>query len=566
MGVSPQRRAVRVAPMGPAGVRGRPGGSARRGDLPPGEPRASGQGGRAPGRSCPSGHARRDGLPHDDGERARRPRVGGGRDRGGGGDARPADVPADAAGRGGSGPWRAPAGNHRDRPGPHAHADAPRARGGRQVRRVLRGRVLDARARGSGDALEHVSRVRCDLRVLAGGRGDPALPGADRPRRPRGPRRALHERAGAVPSRRRPRAGVHRDPRARPRRDRAVGRRPQAAARPGPALTRVGFVRRGVPRPARARPRRDRRRPPPRGGRESGGRGRSRRDRGAGDRGARPAQPRRCPSRIRGDRRDHELHEHVEPRGDARRRPAGEEGRRGGPGDQAVGQDLPRPGIARGDRVPRCRRSHAVPGQARVLARRFRVHDVHRELRAAAGRGRGRRDGERPGRGRRPVGEPQLRGADPSARPSELPGVAAARGRLRPRRSRRGRPLEPAARRHGGRDRGVPARPVAVVRRGASGDRGVRLARAVRTRIRQDLRRGRALARAAHARGSRVRVGSELDLRAGATLLQRPRTRRPRSRSTSSVRAASSRLGTRSRPTTSRRREPSRWTHRPVAT
>ena len=39
--------------MGPAGVRGRPGGSARRGDLPPGEPRASGQGGRAPGRSRP---------------------------------------------------------------------------------------------------------------------------------------------------------------------------------------------------------------------------------------------------------------------------------------------------------------------------------------------------------------------------------------------------------------------------------------------------------------------------------------------------------------------------------
>ena len=74
----------------------------------------------------------------------------------------------------------------------------------------------------------------------------PCYLGADRPRGPRGPRRALHERAGAVPSRRRPRAGVHRDPRARPRRDRAVGRRPQAAARPGLALTR-GAVRRGVP-------------------------------------------------------------------------------------------------------------------------------------------------------------------------------------------------------------------------------------------------------------------------------------------------------------------------------
>ena len=67
------------------------------------------------------------------------------------------------------------------------------------------------------------------------------------------------------------------------------------------------------------------------------------------------------------------------------------------------------------------------------------------ELRAASGRGRGRRYRERPRRGRRPVGEPQLRGADPSAGSSELPRVAAARGRLRPRRSRRGRPLEPAA-------------------------------------------------------------------------------------------------------------------------
>ena len=60
--------------------------------------------------------------------------------------------------------------------------------------------------------------------------------------------------------------------RARPRRDRALGRRTETTAGSRPALARVGFVRRGVPRPARTRPRRDRGRPAPRGGRERGGR------------------------------------------------------------------------------------------------------------------------------------------------------------------------------------------------------------------------------------------------------------------------------------------------------
>ena len=163
---------------------------------------------------------------------------------------------------------RAPGRDDGDRPGPDAHPDAARARGGRKVRRVLRRRLLDARARGPRDAVEHVPRVRGHVRVLAGRRRDPALPPAHRSGRPGRSRRALHEGAGPVPARRRPRADLHRDRRARPRRDRTLGRRTEAAAGPRPALARVGFVRRGVPRPARARPRRDRGRPAPRGGRE----------------------------------------------------------------------------------------------------------------------------------------------------------------------------------------------------------------------------------------------------------------------------------------------------------
>ena len=212
------------------------------------------------------------------------------------------------------------------------------------------------------------------------------------------------------------------------------------------------------------------------------------------------------------------------------------------------------------------RRAHAVPRQARVLARGVRVHDVHRELRAAAGGGGGRRDRERPRRGRRALGQPQLRGPDPSAGPGELPRVAAARGRVRPRGPRRGRPVDRTARDVGGRDAGVPAGPVAHARGGPRGDRGVGLTRTVRARVRADLRRRRPLARPPHARGSGLRVGSELDLRARAAVLRGPRTDRRPNPPTSPARAASSRSGTRSRPITSRRRARSSRTRPPGGT
>ena len=89
--------------------------------------------------------------------------------------------------------------------------------------------------------------------------------------------------------------------------------------------------------------------------------------------------------RPRRDRGDHELHEHLEPLGDARRRPPREEGGRGGPRAQAVGQDVAGAGLDRRDRVPGARRARRVPGQARLQPRRLRLHDLHRELGTAAG-------------------------------------------------------------------------------------------------------------------------------------------------------------------------------------
>ena len=78
----------------------------------------------------------------------------------------------------------------------------------------------------------------------------------------RGDRVDLAERytkeQGMFRSRRRPRAGVQRGSRARPRRGRAVDGGAEASAGPRGVARRVGLVRRGVPRPHRARSEGDR--------------------------------------------------------------------------------------------------------------------------------------------------------------------------------------------------------------------------------------------------------------------------------------------------------------------
>ena len=59
--------------------------------------------------------------------------------------------------------------------------------------------------------------------------------------------------------------------------------------------------------------------------------------------------------RLGRDRRDHQLHQHLEPGADAGRRAGRQEGGRARAGDQAVGEDQPRARLARGQRLPRPR-------------------------------------------------------------------------------------------------------------------------------------------------------------------------------------------------------------------
>ena len=85
------------------------------------------------------------------------------------------------------------------------------------------------------------------------------------------------------------------------------------------------------------------------------------------------------------DRRDHELHEHLKPVGDARRRAARQEGRGARAAAQAVGQDEPRARVEGGHRLPRPLRPDRAARAARLQPRRLRLHHLHRQLRAAAG-------------------------------------------------------------------------------------------------------------------------------------------------------------------------------------
>ena len=57
-----------------------------------------------------------------------------------------------------------------------------------------------------------------------------------------------------------------------------------------------------------------------------------------------------------------------------------------GPEGQAVGQDLARPGLAGGHRLPEEGRRARRSGEAGLLRRRLRLHHLHRQLRPAAGR------------------------------------------------------------------------------------------------------------------------------------------------------------------------------------
>ena len=147
--------------------------------------------------------------------------------------------------------------------------------------------------------------------------------------------------------------------------------------------------------PAVQRRRRPLAQPRPRGLRLGHGRRAGRRPhRGALAGHARGRHRDRARPRARRDRRDHLVHEHLQPVGDDRRRPAGQERRRARADRQAVGQDLAGAGLEGRHGVLRAREADRAAGGARLPPRRLRLHDLHRQLRPAAGgdlRGRQRR-------------------------------------------------------------------------------------------------------------------------------------------------------------------------------
>ena len=140
-------------------------------------------------------------------------------------------------------------------------------------------------------------------------------------------RRGLLQGAGTVPHRRHARGRVHRRAGSRPGDGRAEHRRPEASAGPRGAVGCREVVRAGAAQLAEARSARSaqagsalgRRR------RTSGGNGFADRTRRRARRAGQSADPRQ-----RGDRRHHQLHQHLESVGAGRRRIAGEEGGREG--------------------------------------------------------------------------------------------------------------------------------------------------------------------------------------------------------------------------------------------
>ncbi len=243
--------------MGLQGVPQLLGRPARARHLPPGEPRVHREGrldthrGRRDGRGLP-GHARRDGLAHDDDQRARRARLGRRRHRGRGGHARAARLHAAPARRRLQALGQAPRGRHRDRPHADGHADAAPARRRRLVRRVLRAGPLVDVAAGPRDDRQHGPGVRRDLRLLPRRRRDAGLPAPHQPRPRDGrPRRAVLQGAGPLPDRRHAGPDLRRDARTGPRRRRAVYGRAEAPAGPHRAAGRPAVVHRQPHRPRR---------------------------------------------------------------------------------------------------------------------------------------------------------------------------------------------------------------------------------------------------------------------------------------------------------------------------
>ena len=308
-------------------------------------------------------HAGRHRLAHHHGQRPRRARLGRRRDRGRGGHARPAAVHAAAAGRRAAHLGRAQARHHGDRRRAHGDRAAARPRRGRRLRRVLRARRRRAAARDAGHHRQHEPRVRGHLHHVPDRPGDPRLPALHRARRGApGPGRGLRQGAGPLARPRRARAGVLRVRHPRPGRRGALAGRPLPPPGPGAAAHGPATPSAWRSTARRARPPASRRRRP--------------------TTRCRTATSSSPPSPAAPTRRT--------PRSWSAAgllaKKAVERGLRSKPW---VKTSLA-PGLAGRHGLPGARRAHGAARAARLLPRRLRLHDLHRQLRPAArGRDRG---------------------------------------------------------------------------------------------------------------------------------------------------------------------------------
>ena len=267
--------------------------------------------------------------------------------------------------------------------------------------------------------------------------------------------------------------------------------------------------------------------------------------------------------RLGGDRRHHQLHQHLEPVGDGGRRPAGQEGGRARASTQAVGQDQPRAGLEGGHRVPAAR-----PGSRPTSSSSASTWSATAAPPASATAARCRPAISQGHRGARPGGrggalrQPQLRGPDQLRRARQLPGLAAAGGGLRAGRPDRHRPAERAARHRQRRPAGLPARHLADASRrsrrpSCAAVRSEMFQRAVRRRLRRRraLERPRRARRATPTPGTRRRPTSSsrptsTDMPAEpAPVAGRPRRPRAGACSATASPPTTSRRPARSRPT-----------------
>ena len=416
-------------------------------------------------------HPGRHRLAHDDDQRPRRARLGRRRDRGRGGDARPADLDAAAAGDRLQARRRAARGRDRDRPRADRDRDAARARRRLQVRRVLRPRACRRSAWPTGR--RSATCRRSSARPARSSRSTPRRSAtssspAARPRRSSWSTPTRASRACSTTTRLRTRPSPTRSsstsatscPASPARSGRRTGCRSPTPSRPSsrrwgsstPRRREQLGQRRATRRSTSPSP------PPTRPPRTTTASAASRARRSA-------ARRRRRPSARTGDavavtletattfELDHGrvviaaitsctntsnpsvmigaglLAKNAVERG-LTRKPWVKTSL--APGSTVVTDYLEKAGL---DRVPR--RAPVQPG-------RLRLHDLHRQLRPAARGDLGGGQRERPRRLRGPLRQPQLRGPDQPGREGQLPRLPAAGRRLRAGRAHGRRPRPPS--------------------------------------------------------------------------------------------------------------------------